>query len=586
MARTSTNAWSRGFTLIELLVTIAIVSLVFGGLMTSVQFTMKLINNSKVSTSALALANERIEYIRSLAYADVGTVGGIPNGLIPQKATTTLNEILFHERILVAYVDSEDDGVGGADTNGILADYKEVKVEYSWSTQNGTSSISLLTVVVPQGIESTVGGGTLTVNVFDASVLPVAGAEVHIFNDTTTTTIDTIRYTNAAGVAMFAGAPAAANYQIDVTKLGYSTHKTYSATTSNPNPATPAVAVLESAVSTMNFQIDRLSDLRVRTIGPATTGSFVDLFDDMSNVYSATNTVIIAGEGVLDGGPGAYMATGTILSVPEEPATFTSWDLISWNSIEPASTTLTTHVFGVTGGNTYVLVPDGDLPGNSLGFTGGTINISSLAKGTYPSLALGATLMSDDVNETPSLQDWTIQYVISEPAIGSIPFTLTGNKTIGTTASATPVYKYFENHVTDATGKIDLPDLEWDFYDVVLGTGAYDIREACSGIPYSLNPGVNETLTMTLVPSTTYSLRVSVVGFDGSPIAGADVTLSRSGFTDMEISSTCGQVFFNSGISEQPDYQITVQAAGYVDQVITDINIDGTESLAVTLITL
>ncbi len=573
---------SRGFTFIELLVTIAVMAVVFGGLIGAIQFTLKLISITKISTSALSLANERIEYIRSLDYADVGTVAGIPSGLIPQNATTTLNGVVFNERVLIQYVDSPDDGTGAADVNGILADYKEVKIEYSWQSLQGTSTIFLLTNIVPPGMESTLGGGTLTVNVFDANVLPLSGAAVRIYNNSGTSTIDTIRYTNASGIAMFAGAPAAANYEITVFDTGYSTDQTYSATTSNPNPATPHVAVLESAVSTMNFQIDELSNLLVRTVGPSTDDSFSDDFSDMTNSTSSVGVEVTGGELVLSGGVGAYIPSGSTFSLPVNPGAITSWNTANWNATVPVSTTFAVQVFSVSG-TTFTLIPDIDLPGNSAGFTTGPVVLSGLSVGTYPTLALGAVLTSADVSVTPTLSDWEVAYTISEPPIASVPFTLTGSKVIGTTVMATPIYKYSGSHTTNGSGEVQLSDLEWDFYSLVLDTGVYDIQQSCPNIPYSLSPGVDETLVLTLIPATAYSLRVSVVDADGDLIPNATVDISRSGFSDSDVTSICGQVFFGTGLSLAPDYQVDVDASGYVSQAITDVNIEGAEVLQVTL---
>lgn len=578
MEYTGLHTNARGFSLVELLVTAAIVSLVFGGIFGSVQFALKLISGSKAATSALALANEQLEYIRSLSYADVGTVGGIPSGNIPQNSTTTLNGMTFHERVFIQYIDSPDDGLGGADSNGILADYKQAKVEYSWSGYSGTSTIYLLTNIIPPGIESTTGGGTLTVNVFDAAVGPVSGAEVHIRNNTTTTTIDVARFTDIQGVATFAGAPAAANYEISVTKAGYSTDQTYVATTSNPDPVTSPVAVIESVVSTMNFQIDVLSDLLVRTIGPATVDSFDDTFTDMAMVSTSTDVALAVGSIVLDGSAGTYIPTGLLQSTTTAPTVITAWDIVSWNSLIPTNTELLVSVYKVTG-STYTLVPDTDLPGNSIGFSSGPIDISGLDTSVYDSLALGAVLATTDSNVTPELYDWSISHTVSEPSIGSIPFTLTSTKIIGTT----PVYKYLESHTTDASGEVELSDLEWDSYAVTLDNGAYDIKNACPNIPYTLNPGVSDTLTLTLVPSATYSLRVSVVDVDGNPIIGADVDVSRPSFSDSDVTSSCGQVFFNTGLAAQSDYEVDVQATGYADQTVTAVTIDGANVVVVTL---
>ncbi len=575
---------NRGFSLVEMVVTIAIFSLVFGGLFASIQYTLKLITNSKATTSALALMNERLEYIRSLSYDAIGTVSGIPSGAIPQNRTSTLNGINFHERVLIQYVDSPDDGEGASDTNGILADYKEVKVEYSWlNNQGSTSTLFLITNITPPGIETTTGGGTLTVNVFDAEVQPVSGAAVRIYNNMATSTVDVTRYTNASGIAMFAGAPAAANYQIFVTKPGYSSDQTYVATTSNPNPSTLPVAVLLSTVTTMNFQIDRLSDLFVRTILPVIYGSFEDLFDDTTHIASQTDTVVVAGDVALSGGVGAYAPTGEVLSTTTVPSVIERWESAEWSVTTPVSTNLIVRIYTVDGLGTYTLVPDSDIPGNSAGFTTGFVDLRNLDITTYPRLALGATLTSSDVNATPLLHAWNILYVESQSSVGDVPFTLTSSKTIGTDAALLPIYKYEESHTTDAGGELQLEDLEWDSYALTLDTGVYDIEEACADIPYVLNPGTDETLTLTLVGNAVHTMRVSVVDALNNPIRGALVEIARPGFSESKETSLCGQTFFNTGLISSNDFQITVNKSGYVSQTLIDLEINGDETLRVIL---
>lgn len=567
-----------GFTLVELLVTAAIITLVFGGLMLSIQVAVKLISTSKARTGAVSLATERMEYIRALPYDQIGTISGIPSGLIPQNATTSLNGLTYSERVLIQYVDDPADGVGAADANGIVADYKRAKVEYSWLGQDGTTSISLIADIAPAGIESLAGGGTLTVNVFDAQVQPVAGAAVRVRNDTTTSTIDITQYTNVNGVAFFAGAPAAGQYQLNVTKSGYSTDGTYVATSSNPDPVTPPVAVIAGAVSTMNFQIDRLSTLIVHTVGPASSGTFSDTFSDASSTVNQTNVAVVSGDVVLSGGPGSYAGTGSLQSTSTTPSTIVAWGSAAWSASTTPTSTLSVQVYSVSGG-VYTLVPESDLPGNSAGFTSGTIVLSTLNPSTYPSLALGAVLDSTDTSETPELHSWQISYTTSQPSIPNIPFTLQGTKIIGTT----PVYKYQEDHTTDGGGAMTIPNLEWDAYKVTLGTGTYDIGEACSLLPVALQPNATSTLTLTLVPHVAYAMRVTVVTTAGNTIPNATVDISRTGFSATKSTSVCGQLFFNTGLVNATDYSVHVSAPGYNDQTITDVAVDGTEALTVTL---
>lgn len=575
---------NRGMSLVEVVVASAVMLLVFGGLMAFFQTAIKLVGVTKARAGAVSLANERLEYIRSLSYNDVGTVNGIPSGNIPQNSTTTLNSVIYNERILIEYVDAPEDGVGAADSNGILADYKRVKIEYNWNNRGQAKTLSLISNIVPPGIESTAGGGTLTVNVFSAAAAPITGAAVRVFNDTATTTVDVTRYTNASGVAQFAGAPAAANYQITVTGTNMSTDQTYVASASNPNPITSPVAVVEGQVSTMNFQIDTLSDLLVHTVGLPVTNSVSDSFTDATQIGQSSNTIVSGGAVILFSSPD-YVSSGDVRATSTTPDNFASWDKANFTIDTPTNTSALVQVYSVSG-NTYTLVPDSDLAGNSTGFSTSTITLSGLSTTTYPSLALGATLSTSDASSTPSLLDWNIDYIVSEPPIGNIAFTMTGAKIIGTTASSTPVYKYQQNHSTNSSGELSLPNLEWDIYDIVLSGSSYIITEACKPLPYRLDPGVSETLKLTLEPAPTHSLHVYVVNTTGQPINGAAVTLSRVGFNVGATASICGQTIFDTGLSSATDYTVSVSASGYTDSSQSSISIIGNDTLVVTMNTL
>ena len=126
--------------LIEVMIAVAVLLLVFGGLISAFRTVLTLVGSAKAQAGAVSLANERMEYIRSLSYDAVGTISGIPSGLIPPLATTSLNGIAYSERILIEYVDDPKDGLGAADVNGILADYKLVKVQYDWTDRSGSKN--------------------------------------------------------------------------------------------------------------------------------------------------------------------------------------------------------------------------------------------------------------------------------------------------------------------------------------------------------------------------------------------------------------------------------------------------------------
>lgn len=572
----------RGMTMVELLVAIGVLLVVFGGLMSSFQFALSLIGSSKAHAGALSLANQRMEYIRSLAYDDVGTLSGIPNGLIPQQSTTTLNGITYNERILIQYVDAPEDGTGADDENGILADYKRAKVEYSWDFRGEAQTVSLISNIIPRGIETTEGGGTLTVNVFDALVSPLQGASVRVYNDTGTSTIDVTQYTNENGVAMFAGAPALANYQITVTKADHSTDQTYTASSSNPNPTPPHVAVLEAEVSTMNFSIDLLSDLTVQTVGLPETETFEDAFTDSGNIAASSSVAVSSGEVTLSGAPGSYASQGSLRSTAVAPTVVDAWNTAFYEARVPLNTAIAVSVYDASGSSTPTLIPDTDLPGNSTGFAPGSIDLSGLDANTYPALALGGTLSTSDSATTSALLSWSLEYTISQPSIADVPFTLTIDKSIGVNGSTT-VPKYEASYTTDSTGDRTLNDLEWGLYEVVVDDSSYNVAEACEDIPYSLAPGVEETLTLTLAPAVTHSLRVRVEDINGTAIPNADVTLSRTGFNESTVTSSCGGAFYNDSLTSANDYSLQVDATGYTTQTLTGVGVTGASYILVTM---
>lgn len=574
----------KGFTLIEVIFTTALLLILFGGIFSTTQIVIKLIGKAKASAGAMALANERMEYIRSLPYSQVGTIGSPPYGSIPQNSTTTLNGITYSERVLVTYIDDPADGLEGLDENSIIDDYKLVKVVYSWNDRGNTESVSLISNIIPVGIETTTGGGTIKVNVFDDAVLPVPGAEVHYVNSTLSTTTDTIRYTNNAGVAFLSGAPEGGDYEITVTKPSFSTDGTYVATVSNPNPATPPVAVVESAVSTMNFQIATTSNLNIETVSIPTTESFTVSLTDATHLTQLSSTTVTAGQlELMEETPSVYYATGSALSATVTPASLQSWSEIVFNGTSSASTSYAVSVYYDTGSGRG-LVPDADLPGNSSGFTISPINISTLDTSTYPGLVLGFDLSTVDTNYSPAILDWTVSNIASQSSIGNIDLRLFGQKSIGTDALSQPVLKYDQSLATDGSGSLSVSDLEWDIYDIELLTSGYDIAEACSSVPLSLSPDSTETIALTLDSSVSYALRVLVTEVDGTPIHGADVNLNRGAIDETQMTSTCGQVFFNSALVSATDYTLTVSKSGYTTYVDSAVKIDSSTTTATVIL--
>lgn len=261
---------SRGFTLIETLIALFILSLLMVGIWGMARLGFKAVGEAQARITASALANQQMETIRNLPYDSVGTAGGIPSGALAQVQTKNVNGVVYTIKTAVVYVDDPFDGTGVNDTNGIEADYKSVRVEVDWSgTFSSVKPVLFYTKITPKAIETAAGGGTIAVNVFNASARPVSAAAVHIQGVGLNPPIDLTLNTNAEGNLFLPGAPVCDGcYHISVTKAGYSTDRTYGADEVN-TPLKPHLTVIKNQTTPASFSIDATAALALSTRRPA-----------------------------------------------------------------------------------------------------------------------------------------------------------------------------------------------------------------------------------------------------------------------------------------------------------------------------
>lgn len=143
----------RGITLIDILVGIAVIAIVFTGIFGAFQLAVKVVTASKGEAGANALVNSQMEYIRSLSYADVGTQGGSPAGVLAASSTQKPDQTEYVVQTSVRFVDDSADGIGLSDQNSNPNDYKMVTVTVSWQEPGGARSVSAVSYVTPPGIE-------------------------------------------------------------------------------------------------------------------------------------------------------------------------------------------------------------------------------------------------------------------------------------------------------------------------------------------------------------------------------------------------------------------------------------------------
>ncbi|HWO07461.1 MAG TPA: carboxypeptidase-like regulatory domain-containing protein [Candidatus Paceibacterota bacterium] len=570
----------RGATLLDAVVGTGLMLVVFVGIVGAFRLTVQAVGNNSARAGAIALANERLEYIRSLPYDSIGTVGGIPAGALAQEENVVLNNITYTRRTFVGYEDDPGDGVGAADSNNIVTDYKAVKTDVSWLSRQGTRTITMVARLSPPGVETAVPGGTLVIEVTDAAAAPVSNVAVRIVNESTNPQIDMTTFTDANGLATVLGAPPGANYEITVTKSGYSTAQTYDAdvVNTNPIPAHLAVALNQTTLST--FQIDLLSSLTVQTFEPVEESEWDDVFINASQLSQVNGVEVFGGSLVLTNVEGAFGEEGTGVSVSIAPQYLFGWNEFAWDDSRPAGTDIRYHVYTDAG----VLVPDSALAGNSAGFSTSPVSLAGLATTTYPALRVGALLQSSDPEKTPSVNSWRVTYDVGPTPLPNATFTMRGAKTVGSGPGG-PVYKYDVNHSSGGNGSITIGAVEYDTYTLsVPVSSGYDISSSCAPQPTVVVPNSSVTSQLFLSPHTANSLLVDVRAAGGAVIPGASVRLQRQSYDTTIATDSCGQSFF-SGIaaSAGTPYTITVTAPGYQNYTNTELEVTGTVRLSVIL---
>jgi len=470
----------RGMSLMDVIVGVALVLIVFLALFGLLRASLLISSSAKAKAGATAVATTQMEYTRSLPYNSVGTVGGIPAGPVAQYATTTLNGIPYSVRTLVEYVDDAKDGSGSSDSNGITTDYKRVRIATTYMFRAEEREVAIVSNIAPPSIETTTGGGTLRINVVDATGVAVAGASVRIQNPSVSPSVDFTTFSDIAGSVSLPGAPTSTDYRITVSKDGYSTAQTYARDATNQNPTPGYLTVALNQTTTSTFAIDRLSTLTLRTFSPIRTATSSDTFSSASGIADSVSTQVTGGAITLSGAPGSYALSGYARATSTAPTYLSEWTSASVSRSVPAGTALAIQVTDGAGG----ILPDSVLPGNSVGFTTSPIDLTAVSTTTYTSLALRANL-SGDTLATPQVLDWQIIYKEGPIPLPNVAYTLTGAKKKGTTGSGGAIYKTIVASTTGALGVSTL-SLEWDVYALVL-TG-YAVVTASSSPPFTLEP--------------------------------------------------------------------------------------------------
>ncbi len=254
-----------GTTLIDLVMSMAIIALLFGGVYLVFFSIETAVGNISVRAAATVAINNEIETIRNLPYASVGTVNGIPSGIIPQTQTVADGNFSF---ILQTTVLNIDDPYDQSPSSTPVADYKLVDITASCPLCTNFVPVEVTTTVAPSLLAQGTVYGSIFIYAIDANGIPLENATIRIVNASVTPTVDLTDTTNASGVLKLIGVPTSSQgYQIFASKSGYSNEQTYPVgAAGNPNPTLPNITVASQTVSNVTFSIDRVSSLAVTTV--------------------------------------------------------------------------------------------------------------------------------------------------------------------------------------------------------------------------------------------------------------------------------------------------------------------------------
>ena len=138
----------------------------------------------------------------------------------------------------------------------------------SWEglAASNKNPVTIITDISPRGIETTVGGGTLSILVFDANGNPISQADVSIIATSTNPQVNLNLLTGDNGRIILPGSPVCtACYQITVSKENYSSDRTYSIV-EIANPDKPHQSVIEGFLTEVSFAIDKVGNLNIASV--------------------------------------------------------------------------------------------------------------------------------------------------------------------------------------------------------------------------------------------------------------------------------------------------------------------------------
>lgn len=260
---------NKGFTLIEIIIAAFVLGVIVVGVFSMMTLTLKASHDGQLRIVATGVANEKMEMIRNLPYASVGTVGGIPSGSILQTEQVVRNNQAYTVAVDIRYVDDPYDGTAtSSPPDTINTDYKQARVEVTWPSLISNRSVLLISQIAPSGVEGGDSLGTLVFQALNSAGLGIASATVQLTNTSVTPNINLTTYTNSDGQVVIPGLPiSSGTYQLSVSKSGFITEQTYVSTANfAPDVDHSRLNAIAGSVTNKTFSIDTASNLTIKTV--------------------------------------------------------------------------------------------------------------------------------------------------------------------------------------------------------------------------------------------------------------------------------------------------------------------------------
>ncbi len=258
-----------GLTLIETLITAFLLMIITIGIFGTFRQILLVMESIRTRALATALANERIEIIRNIPYGSVGTVGGIPSGVVNPEEDIVRNNFTFRVQTYIRNIDQDFDGtIGGSPNDLSPADNKLVEIRILCDQCQKYRTLAFTAMVAPKNVESASTNGSLFINVIDANGQPVPNMDIDIDNSALSPEVHINDQTNADGLLQIIDAPpSTASYQVGATKSGWTLDKTYvSSDIGGSAPVLPHATVSQQQITQLTLVVDRTSTINVESV--------------------------------------------------------------------------------------------------------------------------------------------------------------------------------------------------------------------------------------------------------------------------------------------------------------------------------